>query len=503
MRAAYAHTFTSDENASFLALVEQIKVEMQLVKDNNLSSNNDLALQHAKYATRLLDANITKEILEKNKRIGTDLPAALKDLESSVAASPDAAAVNERTAGINSLLGEAVSARIEKQQLTNSTVNAIALSILVNTMLDHYYKAIPREVPEGTDGGSSAPVEGVTDGGSYKIQVSWIPPEIRAEQVNTYTVKFFDAKTGEQLDKVKYDFMFMPADNPDVMIIHRGSQSASGGEAQQSFAFKEKRVGQATLRISNINNSGEIVDFLITVLPPALDSAVSAGNKTGTMTSMFDYQTSQGLASRIPELFDQLKSQTPADKAGTVAELDSALQQLKSAVDNKGPVYDVEILVHGEVHPRLQKIFNLQLEQQPRIQESSTTAEFDGKSYSLVGKSASAKVTAAAINPGASVRVEFDNSGEVELTLPKNMVDGITAVMAGGQELDFEEVSSTDMETTIKFTVPEVDKSVEITGATVVPEFGMMATLILAVSLVAVMGFARFKGYAPSLGRRR
>jgi predicted secreted protein with PEFG-CTERM motif len=49
--------------------------------------------------------------------------------------------------------------------------------------------------------------------------------------------------------------------------------------------------------------------------------------------------------------------------------------------------------------------------------------------------------------------------------------------------------------------VPEEDKSVDIHGATVVPEFGVIAVLVLAALLVAVIGFARFKGTGLGLGR--
>jgi predicted secreted protein with PEFG-CTERM motif len=54
--------------------------------------------------------------------------------------------------------------------------------------------------------------------------------------------------------------------------------------------------------------------------------------------------------------------------------------------------------------------------------------------------------------------------------------------------------------TTISLTVPE-SGSVEITGATVIPEFGVIAALVLAASLVAVIGVARFKGSSFGLGR--
>lgn len=126
------------------------------------------------------------------------------------------------------------------------------------------------------------------------------------------------------------------------------------------------------------------------------------------------------------------------------------------------------------------------------IQEFMTTATIDGQSFDITGKSATSKATAATIEAGEAVKVTFDKPGEVELTLPKDMIDGINAVMAGGQQVQFEETDSTDSTTTIKFTVPEGSTSVDIMGTTVIPEFPVIAALVLAVSMVAIIGYTRF-----------
>lgn len=132
--------------------------------------------------------------------------------------------------------------------------------------------------------------------------------------------------------------------------------------------------------------------------------------------------------------------------------------------------------------------------------ESTAEAELDGETYTVTAMSADTSVTAVEITPGESVQVEFDGPGEVELTLPTDMISGISAVTSNGSTVSFEPVSSSGDSETIRFSVPP-SGSVEITGATVVPEFGVIAALVLAVSLVAVIGVARFKGGSFSLGR--
>lgn len=128
--------------------------------------------------------------------------------------------------------------------------------------------------------------------------------------------------------------------------------------------------------------------------------------------------------------------------------------------------------------------------------ESTAEVENDGQTYTVTATSADTSVTEVHIVPGQSVQVEFDGPGEVELTLPKSMISGSLMVDGAAAEVVSDDAEST----TISFTVPERG-SVEITGATVVPEFGVIAALVLAASLVAVIGIARFKGSSFGLGR--
>lgn len=173
------------------------------------------------------------------------------------------------------------------------------------------------------------------------------------------------------------------------------------------------------------------------------------------------------------------------------------------------PFHDLADDVPADVKTRLEQLTQDVLDKKivvpERFEEAAenyVTAELSGVSYTLSSKStAFMRVAAATITPEESVAVEFTNAGEVELTLPKSMIDGISGVQAGGKDLNFETVSSTEETTTIKFTVPEEDKSVDIHGATVVPEFGVIAVLVLAALLVAVIGIARFKGTMLGLGR--
>jgi nitrogen regulatory protein PII len=113
----------------------------------------------------------------------------------------------------------------------------------------------------------SPPMEKLTDGGTYKINMSYSPANIQPTNTTTFNIEFLDPKTNQKKDNVQYDFMIMPAEDPESMLTHRAAKIAQNGSAQQSFTFKDENVGSVIARVSNINNTGEFADFPITVVP--------------------------------------------------------------------------------------------------------------------------------------------------------------------------------------------------------------------------------------------
>ena len=148
----YAHTFSGDESAAFLALVRQIEAEIGLV-NSNLPSNITLAQEHAEHATEHLDANTTKELTERNERVSNDLTRELSDLQASINAKPSPAiqVINDKVANINATLQDAIAVRIEQDQLSNSTVNALAINDILGEVLEHYGAAYGIEEEGGEE----------------------------------------------------------------------------------------------------------------------------------------------------------------------------------------------------------------------------------------------------------------------------------------------------------------------------------------------------------------
>lgn len=137
---AFAHTFSGDESASFLSLVEVIRVHLQLVK-SSLSTDMAAAEEHAKHTAEHLDEKVVKEIAEKNERIAEDLPAAMDNLNNLLTTGADKTAITDKITEIENLLGEAVSVRIDKEKLSDPTVQAIVFANIVNETLESYNEA--------------------------------------------------------------------------------------------------------------------------------------------------------------------------------------------------------------------------------------------------------------------------------------------------------------------------------------------------------------------------
>jgi plastocyanin len=144
------------------------------------------------------------------------------------------------------------------------------------------------------------------------------------------------------------------------------------------------------------------------------------------------------------------------------------------------------------LHPNMVGTVKVAAGGEPTPTETKVTATLDGKSYDITYKSTTSKATTATIDSGKSVTVTFDKAGEVELKLPTTLISGINSVSAGGQELLKDSPKQEGNMTEIKFTVPAGSTTVEIKGATVVPEFSVIAVAVLGISIAAIIGYSRF-----------
>ena len=291
-RNAYAHTFSGDESASFLATVEVIRVQLDLAK-KDLASDMDTAAEHAEHAREHLSNDTIKEITERNNRLGTELPSSLDELHETIAGgNATQANVDEMVNNINNLLDETVAVRIENSQQTNSTVQGTMFADLIDEILESY-------------------------NGAYGIEEN----------------------------------------NHDDDSMNMNNSSMDEGSPENSNA--------STPTDEELE---DLTTFELAEQYPAFVNGESGGNETSgnqtndTIVNMMEYETAQALTVRAQELFDtKLKAMAETNATEAVSALDAGLKKLKQAIDDKAPADEVDTIIHADIHPNIQKAFNLQV----------------------------------------------------------------------------------------------------------------------------------------------
>lgn len=138
---SFAHTFSPDESAHFLTIVDKIKVESELAAnstgDNN-TNNKSLAQIHVNNALLNYDSHTQDEISERNERIANELNDTLNQLLNEINSQTDKSQLDNTVETITAILDEAVSTRIDEEQLNNSTIQALVLANIVDAALQNY-----------------------------------------------------------------------------------------------------------------------------------------------------------------------------------------------------------------------------------------------------------------------------------------------------------------------------------------------------------------------------
>ena len=135
---SFAHDFSSDESAQFLTIVDKIKVESELAANSSDNNNLSLAQLHANNALLNYDSHTKEEISERNERIANELDDTLNQLLKEVKSQTDQSQLTDTVETITAILEEAISTRIDEEQLNNSTIQVLVLANIVDTALQNY-----------------------------------------------------------------------------------------------------------------------------------------------------------------------------------------------------------------------------------------------------------------------------------------------------------------------------------------------------------------------------
>jgi hypothetical protein len=173
----YGHTFSQNENSLFLTRVAQAHSQLNLIENlvlngtstSTSNNNNAKSVQaHVMQAIALLNEkdpvnNFTwsQEIAEKNQRVAKDLARELNDLKISLSQDTPTTAINNKPSLSNNssviqdkidklggLLDEAISARVNKDSVNNSTNQALVLANIGNEIFYSYGQALGFPYPK-------------------------------------------------------------------------------------------------------------------------------------------------------------------------------------------------------------------------------------------------------------------------------------------------------------------------------------------------------------------
>ena len=134
-----AHTFSPNESASFLSLVDQIKSALSPI-ESDVSTNLTLAKEQGQYARMLVTNDTTKELKERNERLSTKLLRMLDSVKNITTQN-----VDTNLANLDDVLAEAVTVRIDQDHLENATIQALAFANDINKILDEYTTAFMKD----------------------------------------------------------------------------------------------------------------------------------------------------------------------------------------------------------------------------------------------------------------------------------------------------------------------------------------------------------------------
>ena len=121
------------------------------------------------------------------------------------------------------------------------------------------------------------------------------------------------------------------------------NMNSGGGSSMNMTTFQTSANNNTLERYSNMSMS------------------TMAGNNL-EIVSIQDYETSQVLADVVNELFeDDLRPRTSVSETINIDKLEKNLNQLDQAILNKASPEDLMGIVHVQIHPTLQQIYELEL----------------------------------------------------------------------------------------------------------------------------------------------
>ena len=304
---SFGHNFSTNESASFIALVDLIKTQAQLVQENIASNNMSLASEHADDALALVTGNVTKEIAERNQRLADELSttlASLKTASETASENTTSASVEQIVTDLDAILDETLTARIDADVLDNSTIRAMVMLDILDGILNGY-------------------------GNAYAVGFDMTNMSMMMGPDGTHSMDMMGGGGMQSMGS-----MDMGSGNTSTHGTKQGLQSMTGG----------MKMG---IEKGNASHS-------------SMHSDMMSSDQGSKLVNFADYQTAEALAVKAQEIFNE-QLLNSSSNTQSLNNIKTALQELVNTVDSKGTPMDVMMIVHTKIHPNFITAYGFQL----------------------------------------------------------------------------------------------------------------------------------------------
>jgi hypothetical protein len=316
----YGHVFTIDETAIFMAVVDQVQTELELVLTNLENVNVSLAQNHA-YKSDRLTSKIISEIAEDNQRLAGDLVSALNDLQNmSSSSKSNQQEVRQLVTDLNKRLQEAKSIRIAQGQPSSN-------------FLDRAIEFLGRIFGKSNDEFSSVQIENTRT--TEALALAELIDAVLIDYGKAYSVGF---------DMTNLSNMDMIGSNDSVSSI------MTDNFVKGNYAAANMNMNM-NMNMSPMNTS----DATVTKYQGEMNVPYSLANIT-------DYQSAQALATKALQFYNgYLASKESDNNIVFITKLENGLTRLIDSIANKASPLNIMMIAHSEIHPNLLAAFNLEL----------------------------------------------------------------------------------------------------------------------------------------------
>lgn len=311
----YGHLFVPDENASFLANINQVQSELELVVDSMVNNNTSLSYIHANKAESL-SAKLIIQIAENNQRLADDLTKAAKELKNLSSFSTSKAQHQD----VNQLVTE-LNEKLEKAKIIR-----ISEELPDSNFVDSVMKLFESIFSGGTEEPNDEQVKNPSING---LVLAELMDSVLVNYGNAYGVDFDMTNMS--------NIRLIGSDNNGSSTVINNIESGNNPRLETHWTN------------SSSNGMTEHSDDM---------------NSNYSLVNTADYQSAQALVRKSLHIFNtDLRPLITNNYTDVfVTNLEDALIHLNNSIAGKASPLDIMMIVHSEIHPNLSGAFNLELE---------------------------------------------------------------------------------------------------------------------------------------------